>query len=477
MSAHRQNWVAAVAKVAKPLVKYIALEYGKAWLDRFRASDRPTQKRMLLSVSDKMGKLALVGGPVNWVLVRASKRMRESDAVLNAVADILSNKQATDKIVGSAKQMTASSSTSAAANPRRRNNALGRSYSKTRKRTGKWGDPTKIQSLLFGKGWSPSAAQDWAMEHGFNAHAIDQPAEYIRIRQAAPAAFNKSTLRTITLTDKYGSPIKAITGVRLPVDYKKKQEAKMAKAYNRNPRRRNATKSAVDWIREAHRLGATGDKKDRARAIKILKVVHNKYPNWASDEYWRAHKQAHKPEWYALDPTVQGKRNGRRRNSDDAWLDDLLSYKPTKAEKASSKASSKASYWSLVANTAARNSSAWQYGSRTASIQVSTASLGSAFRVPENAPVTLLLKLKSGAGGRSYTAVGYVDTSGKTHWVKRGNWDQGRNAQKALLDWINRKVEKYGGRKAYHRNPGRNTKAAYCRVCQGPHRPHKKARR
>lgn len=235
MSAHRQNWVAAVAKVAKPLVKYIALEYGKAWLDRFRASDRPTQKRMLLSVSDKMGKLALVGGPVNWVLVRASKKMRESDAVLNTVADILSNEQATDKIVGSAKQMTASSSTSAAANPRRRNNALGRSYSKTRKRTGKWGAPTKIQSLLFGKGWSPSAAQDWAMEHGFNAHAIDQPAEYIRIRQAAPAAFNKSTLRTITLTDKYGSPIKAITGVRLPVDYKKKQEAKVAKAANRNP--------------------------------------------------------------------------------------------------------------------------------------------------------------------------------------------------------------------------------------------------
>lgn len=137
---------------------------------------------------------------------------------------------------------------------RRRNKAT--SYAKTRKPSSEWGDPTTIQSLLFsapGKdsGWTPSGAQEWALEHGFAAHKIDQPAEYIRIRQAPPAAFRKETLRTITLTDKYGAPIKAITGVRKPVDYAKRAAASKAKTMNRNPRRNPSLQDARD-IAKAH---------------------------------------------------------------------------------------------------------------------------------------------------------------------------------------------------------------------------------
>jgi hypothetical protein len=123
----------------------------------------------------------------------------------------------------------------------------------------RWGDPTSIQTLLFyggkdGKsGWHPSAAQDWALEHGFKAHKIDQPAEYLRIRQAPPTAFDKSTLRTITLTEKHGAPIKAVTGVRLPVDKEQRARAAQAKAMNRNPRRkRSAKREHLEQVWERH---------------------------------------------------------------------------------------------------------------------------------------------------------------------------------------------------------------------------------
>jgi hypothetical protein len=104
---------------------------------------------------------------------------------------------------------------------------------------------TKVQTLLFdGKLWDPTSAQVWALDHKFKAHKIDQPAEYIRIRQAEPSTFRKDTFRTISFSDAKG--IKAVVGVPKPVDYKKRAAAAKAKKMNRNnpKRRRNGTLDA-----------------------------------------------------------------------------------------------------------------------------------------------------------------------------------------------------------------------------------------
>jgi hypothetical protein len=109
-----------------------------------------------------------------------------------------------------------------------------------------------IQTLLFGGGWKPTEAQEWALEHGFKAHKIDQPAEYIRIRQAPPTLFKPNTLRTITLTTKYGGnkAVKAVTGIRKPVDKKKQAEASKAKAAMRNPRGSKRALIDAAWERQ-----------------------------------------------------------------------------------------------------------------------------------------------------------------------------------------------------------------------------------
>lgn len=99
---------------------------------------------------------------------------------------------------------------------------------------------TRVQTLLFdSKRWDPTSAQVWALDHKFKAHKIDQPAEYIRIRQAEPSAFRKDTFRTISFSDAKG--IKAVIGVPKPVDPKKRAAAAKAKKMNRNNPRRNGT--------------------------------------------------------------------------------------------------------------------------------------------------------------------------------------------------------------------------------------------
>jgi len=108
---------------------------------------------------------------------------------------------------------------------------------------------TEVQTLLFdATRWTPTDAQAWALDHDFNAHKIDQPADYIRIRQRAPAEYEKDTFRTIEF-GKFGDHgIKAVIGVPRQKTEAEKQAAGRAKAANQNPRRRNPARSGQFFV-------------------------------------------------------------------------------------------------------------------------------------------------------------------------------------------------------------------------------------
>ena len=56
---------------------------------------------------------------------------------------------------------------------------------------------TRVQSLVFDrKRFSASAARSWAATHGFKAPATDPKPTTLRLRQAPPSNFAKTTFRT-----------------------------------------------------------------------------------------------------------------------------------------------------------------------------------------------------------------------------------------------------------------------------------------
>ena len=75
-----------------------------------------------------------------------------------------------------------------------------------------WPSSTEIQTLLFdARQWTPLRAQQWALDHGFKASQVDQPAEYLRLRQHEPSQYMPDRMRTIDLSGAKG--IKAVVGV------------------------------------------------------------------------------------------------------------------------------------------------------------------------------------------------------------------------------------------------------------------------
>lgn len=70
---------------------------------------------------------------------------------------------------------------------------------------------TRIQSVLLSKRRfkSAQAARKWARSRGFRASDLDETEQYYRFRQREPGHFDRSTFRTIVLTDG----VKAVIGV------------------------------------------------------------------------------------------------------------------------------------------------------------------------------------------------------------------------------------------------------------------------
>ena len=73
--------------------------------------------------------------------------------------------------------------------------------------------PTSVQSVMFDKSiWTPTAARAWLKQYGFDTKTQREEKNYIRFRQAVPAAFQRHTFRTQTFGgDDQG--IKAIIAV------------------------------------------------------------------------------------------------------------------------------------------------------------------------------------------------------------------------------------------------------------------------
>lgn len=99
------------------------------------------------------------------------------------------------------------------------------------------------------------------MGNNFKAHKIDQPADYIRIRQKPPSAYDKSTFRTIEFGSFGKHGIKAIIGVPLKKTKAEMRAAGRAKAANQNRRRnpdadevRSVLQNAGKTIREAYAI-------------------------------------------------------------------------------------------------------------------------------------------------------------------------------------------------------------------------------
>lgn len=65
---------------------------------------------------------------------------------------------------------------------------------------------SKVQTLLFERGrFTVERAKAWARKHGFRDNSVDVTADYIRLRQAAPSRFIRSTFGTIVFGRKKGA--------------------------------------------------------------------------------------------------------------------------------------------------------------------------------------------------------------------------------------------------------------------------------
>lgn len=77
----------------------------------------------------------------------------------------------------------------------------------------RWKKSSRVQSLLFPSArFTPAKARTWARRHGYKGAKADETRNFVRVRQASPAKFKKSHMRTI----KFGRGIKAVVGE--PVD-------------------------------------------------------------------------------------------------------------------------------------------------------------------------------------------------------------------------------------------------------------------
>lgn len=131
-----------------------------------------------------------------------------------------------------------------------------------------WPSKTEIQTLLFdARRWAPTDAQRWALKHGFKASQIDQPAEYLRIRQHDPSQYMKDRMRTIALSEKDG--IKAVVGVP-------KQST------GRQKRRRNPTDDALEELRRAGRRERTRVVEEGLRIPLDAAGAREAFERWSS---------------------------------------------------------------------------------------------------------------------------------------------------------------------------------------------------
>lgn len=81
--------------------------------------------------------------------------------------------------------------------------ALQRYWNRRPESLGGTSESTTVQTLILDKGRfaSVSDAKDWAFSQGFKYGKVDDTGNALRLRQRDPDDFDKSTFRTISITD------------------------------------------------------------------------------------------------------------------------------------------------------------------------------------------------------------------------------------------------------------------------------------